>query len=70
MKEQVSTKTVSARETVRNDEIEKSANKAMKLFGKAVKAQADERKKEVISRLKSELERIRPNAKRLLNGRA
>lgn len=70
MKKTVTAKSASAGCIVKNDEVEKSANRAMKLFGQTVKVQADQRKKEVVSKLKDELERIRPNAKRLLSGRA
>lgn len=52
-----------------NDVTEKQINKALKDFGKHVKAQAARRPGEVIQKLRAEIERLRPHADRLLYGK-
>lgn len=51
------------------DITEKQINKALRGFGKHVKAQAERRPGEVIRKLRAEIERLRPHADRLLYGK-
>lgn len=53
---------------MRRDITEKDIKMAMKEFGVQVKMQANCRQDMVISKLKDEIDRLRPQAQRLLHG--
>ncbi len=53
---------------MRKDITEKDIKRAMKEFGEQVKAQANSRQDMVINKLREEIDRLRPQAQRLLHG--
>ena len=53
---------------MRKDITEKDINRAMKEFGVQVKAQANNRQDMVIAKLRKEIDRLKPQAQRLLHG--
>jgi len=55
-------------EPMRKDITEKDIKRAMKEFGVQVKAQANSRQDMVITKLREEIDRLRPQAQRLLHG--
>lgn len=52
-----------------DDIAEENINRAVRAFGEEVAAQSEARKNYVISRLRQEMAKLRPHAKRLLTGR-